>query len=449
MTLWEMLLAHNTRVVLTGVGLLGVASGVIGVFMLLRRRSLMADATSHATLPGIALAFLIQPLFGFSGKFLPGLLLGALFTGLLGMLCIQAIQRVGRIREDAAMGMVLSVFYGFGICLLGIILRMEQGSSAGLKSFIFGKTASMVTADARLIAWAALVITLMVILNYKEFKLLCFDEGFAGSQGWPTRLLDGLMMGAVVAVTVIGLQAVGLILMIALLVVPPAAARFWTDRLSRLLLLSGAFGGLGALLGGWISVTAADAPAGAVIVLAQGVFFGVSLLIGRRRGIFQKVWRHQALRWNVRRQHVLRTFYEALEPQYLQETLPSDKTQARLSFKTLLDARSWTRFRLSLMLLRMKWQGLVYRHPDGSWGLTRDGWPEATRMARNHRLWELFLIHYADIAPAQVDRGADRIEHVLGASLLDELEHLLQQEERRVPLSPHPIPHPISWGDGI
>jgi manganese/zinc/iron transport system permease protein len=441
MTLWEMLLAHNTRVVLTGVTLLGMSSGVIGVFMLLRRRSLMADATSHATLPGIALAFLIQPLLGLPGRFLPGLLLGALLSGLLGMLCIQAIQRTARIREDAAMGIVLSVFYGFGICLLGIILRMEQGSAAGLKGFIFGKTAAMVTADAQLIAWAALFILVLVLLNYKEFKLLCFDEGFAGSQGWPVRLLDGLMMGTVVAVTVIGLQAVGLILMIALLVVPPAAARFWTDRLSRLLLLSGAFGGLGALLGGWISVTAADAPAGAVIVLAQGGFFTVSLLAGRRRGLLQKALRDWKLRWNVRRQHVLRTIYEALEPR----AAPEDKTLARLPYQTLLEARSWTRFRLSLMLLRMKNQGLVYRHTDGTWGLTRDGWPEAARMARNHRLWELFLIHYADIAPARVDRGADRIEHALGPALLEELETLLHREESGVPESPHPT----HWGDGI
>lgn len=441
MTFREMLFTHNTRVVLTGVALLGTAAGIIGVFMLLRRRSLMADATSHATLPGIALAFLLQPLLGLPPKFLPGLLLGALATGLLGMVCIQAIQRLGRIREDAAMGMVLSVFYGFGICLLGIILRMEQGSAAGLKSFIFGKTAAMVTSDARLIAAAAALITLLVILNYKEFKLLCFDEGFAGSQGWPTRLLDSLMMGAVVAVTVIGLQAVGLILMIALLVVPPAAARFWTDRLSRLLLLAGLFGGLGALLGGAVSLAAADAPAGAVIVLAQGLFFLLSLLFGRRRGLAQKFLRHQTLRWNVRRQHVLRTFYEALETQ----TLPEHAPRARLSFDTLLTARSWTPFRLTLMLRRMQAQGLVYRHTDGTWGLTRDGWPEAVRMARNHRLWELFLIHHADIAPAQVDRGADRIEHVLGPSLLHELETLLQQEERRVPSSPHPLFH----GDGI
>lgn len=441
MTLWEMLLAHNTRVVLSGVSLLGMASGVIGVFMLLRRRSLMADATSHATLPGIAIAFLIQPAFGLPGKFLPGLLLGALLSGMLGMVCIQAVQRGGRIREDAAMGMVLSVFYGFGITLLGIILRMEQGASAGLKGFIFGKTASMVTADARLIAWAALGILILVILNYKEFKILCFDEGFAGSQGWPVRGLDGLMMGTVVAVTVIGLQAVGLILMIALLVIPSAAARFWTDRLSRLLLLSGLFGGLGALLGGWISVAAADAPAGAVIVLTQGAFFGVSLLIGRRRGLLQRALRDWNLRWNIRRQHVLRTFYEALEP----HAAPGDKTLARLPFSFLLQARSWTRFRLGMMLIRMNMQGLVYRHPDGTWGLTRDGWPEAARMARNHRLWELFLIHYADIAPARVDRGADRIEHVLGSSLLEELEALLQQEESRVPQSPHPV----HWGDGI
>ncbi|MEX0585729.1 MAG: iron chelate uptake ABC transporter family permease subunit, partial [Pirellulales bacterium] len=159
----------------------------------------------------------------FPGKHLPGLLLGALVAGLAGMACIQGIRKIGRIQEDAAMGIVLSVFYGFGVCLLGVIQSMHEGSSAGLKSFIYGKTASMLSSDAILIAVAACGIAVLAGLLFKEFTLLCFDEDYAGSQGWPTGRLDALLMGAVVCVTVIGLQAVGLILMIALLVVPPAA----------------------------------------------------------------------------------------------------------------------------------------------------------------------------------------------------------------------------------
>jgi manganese/zinc/iron transport system permease protein len=435
----ELLGSYNTRVVLLGVCLLGMAAGLVGVYMLLRRRSLMADATSHATLPGIALAFLIQPHFGFEPKFLPGLLLGALATGLLGMACIQAIQRVGRIHEDAAMGIVLSVFYGFGICLLGIIQKMQQGAAAGLGGFVFGKTASMLAADAQLIAVAAAAIAALVLLLHKEFGLLCFDAEFAGSQGWPRGLLDALLMGSVVAVTVIGLQAVGLILMIALLVIPPASARFWTDRMVPLLLLSSAFGGAGALLGVLVSARAADAPAGAVIVLCQGLFFVVSLFFGNRRGLCRTCLRELRLRSGIRRQHILRLLYEGCE----RKGLPENSPEARLPFAELLAARSWPPRRLRRMLWRMKWEGWVYRHPDGRWGLTREGWPLAARMVRNHRLWEIFLIHYADIAPGQVDRGADRIEHVLSPRILQDLERLLREAGNDVPSSPHQIGAPI------
>lgn len=306
MGFFEIFASHNTRVVLLGVTLLGAASGLLGVFLLLRRRALMADATSHATLPGIALAFLLQPLFGFPAKHLPGLLVGALLAGLVGMVCIQGIRRLGRIQEDAAMGIVLSVFYGIGVCLLGVIQNMQQASSAGLKSFIYGKTASMLASDATLIAVTALAISALTALLYKEFTLLCFDEDFAGSQGWPTARLDFLLMGAVVGVTVIGLQAVGLILMIALLGIPPAAARFWTDRLGVLLLLSGLFGAGGAFLGGLMSAQYPDAPAGAVIVLCQGLFFLIGLLFGLRRGWLTSLWRERHLRALLQGRHALR-----------------------------------------------------------------------------------------------------------------------------------------------
>src|SRR5690606_17610218 len=151
--------------------------------------------------------------------------------------------------EDSAMGIVLSVFFGGGIALLGIAQRMEQGHSAGLESFIYGKTASMVASDAMLIGLVALCAAGLSMSFYKEFRLICFDESYARSQGWPVLLLDVVLMAMVTLVTVIGLQAVGLVLVIALLVIPAAAARFWTNRLWKMLVIAATAGGLSCYVG--------------------------------------------------------------------------------------------------------------------------------------------------------------------------------------------------------
>lgn len=423
---------YNTQVVLLGVSLLGLSAGLTGVFLLLRERSLLADATSHATLPGIALAFLLQPLLGFPARFFPGLLLGAFATGLMGMWCIQWIPRQGRIHADAAMGIVLSVFYGFGIALLGIILRMQQGGGSGLKGFLVGRTASMLQSDAQLIGVAAAIISVVILLLFKEFKLLCFDEGFAGSQGWPVRWLDGLLMGAVVSVTVIGLQAVGLVLVVALLVIPAAASRFWTHRLSSLLLISGISGALCAWLGAAVSAIAHRLPAGPLIILTQGGWFAVSLLLGPRGGLLPEGMRHHRLRGQMLRQHLLRALLE------IQEGRAPEAEAVSVNLEALLQMRSWSAPQVRRGLRRLSREGLVYAHPDGAWGLTRDGWPEARRLLRNHRLWELYLLHHAESAPGQVDRDADRIEHVLNPAVIAHLETLLQ-EAQSTPASPHPL----------
>ena len=214
---------YNTRVVMTGTGLLGMAAGLVGSFTLLRRRALMGDALSHATLPGVGLAFLLAPYLGLDGKSLPVLLTGAALSGILGVVAILYIRNLTRLKEDAALGIVLSVFFGAGIAILTIVQQVPSGHAAGLESFIYGKTASMIASDARLIAVAGLLSVIIIALMYKELTLLCFDEGFAGSRGYPVLILDLLLMALVVIVTIIGLQAVGLVLMIALLVIPAAA----------------------------------------------------------------------------------------------------------------------------------------------------------------------------------------------------------------------------------
>lgn len=276
---------YNTRVVLLGTLMLGMAGGLVGSFMVLRKKALLADAVSHATLPGLALAFIIMAALGGTGKHLGGLLLGATLTGLLGMGAVQLIRATTRLKEDAALGIVLSVFFGLGVALLGLVQKMETGSAAGLESFIYGKTASMLASDGWRIAAAAGSITALCGALFKVLAVLCFDPEYARAQGWPVAWLDGLLMGMVVAVTVVGLQAVGLILVVALLVIPAAAARFWSDDLRYMVALSTALGGASCLVGALWSALVPNLPAGAMMVLVAAAFFLFSLLAGRSRGV--------------------------------------------------------------------------------------------------------------------------------------------------------------------
>lgn len=423
---------YNTRVVLLGTMLLGCASGMVGSFMLLRKRALMGDALSHATLPGICLAFLVATRWGGDGKSLPLLLLGATVTGLLGVAAILLIRNLTRLKEDTALGAVLSVFFGAGAALLGLIQQMEKGHAAGLESFVYGKTASMGTGDTTIIAVSAFVCVVACVLLFKELKLLCFDEGFAGAAGLPVLFLDLTLMALVVVVTIVGLQAVGLILMVAMLVIPAAAARFWTEKLSRMFLISGGLGAFSGLAGAGMSALFSKVPSGAMIVLVSTALFGVSLVFGSARGVLHRVRRRWELARSIDRQHLLRAIHE------LQETATGSgpASSANVTFASLLGKRSWSPARLRGAIQRARQDELI------EWGtepirFTRRGAIEGIRLTRQHRLWELYLIAHADIAPSRVDRDADAIEHVLEPEVIAELEQLLQQGTPAAPASPH------------
>ncbi len=450
---WETLVAalllrdYNTRVVVLGVVLLGVAAGLIGSFLLLRKRALLGDALSHATLPGIGVAFLVMSALGGEGKWLPGLLLGATISGVLGVLTILLIVHTTRIKEDAALGIVLSVFFGLGVAIMGIIQRSSQGNAAGLNSFIYGKTASMLYADAMLITYAAGGVALICALLYKEFALLCFDATFARSQGWPVLLLDVALTGVVVAVTVIGLQAVGLILIIALLVIPPAAARFWTHHLPSMLALAAIFGAVSGYFGAVLSALLPRLPAGAIIVLVSGVFFLISMMLGGAGGALPAWLRERRLGRRIALQHLLRAMYELGETDG--PPAPADETEkpgrqpyaaAPVALADLLERRSWSRAELLELLRSAARAGLIERAAEAEqYRLTPAGVDAAARLARNHRLWELYLITHADIAPSHVDRDADEVEHVLDPAMIAQLERLMPAQ-REVPPSPHRLP---------
>jgi manganese/zinc/iron transport system permease protein len=448
---------YNTRVVLLGTTILGVCSGVVGVFALLRKRALVGDVVGHASLPGVAVAFLVmESLAPGGGKSLPGLLAGAALAGTAGMLCMTAILRLTRVKEDAALAIVLAVFFGLGMVLFTVVQQIPAGSAAGLNKFIFGTAASMVAGDVLLIAQASVVVLAVCGLLFKELALVCFDEGYASAQGWPTTALDLVLLSLVVAVAEIGAQSVGLILVVALLIIPAAGARFWSEKLVRMTLVSAAAGGLCACAGVLFSALFPRIAAGAVIVLAGGVFFIVSLCFGARRGVAWRLLEMHRLRRRVGRHDLMRAVFELLEPSAAGPERPGPRPgeeegppaafppaasppPSRVTFPQLLAKRSWSKTRLASLLRAAVREGLMAEDAPESFRLTAEGAAQARRAARNHRLWELYLIRYADVAPSHVDRDADQIEHVLEPELVQELDDLLAQRypELAVPPSPH------------
>lgn len=279
----------NTRWILFGCMLLGLGSGVLGSFAYLRKQSLMGDALAHAALPGICIAFLVT-----GTKSGGGFLVGAALSGLLATFAIGFITRHSRIKQDSALGIVLSVFFGFGIMLLTWIQHGASGNQSGLDKFLFGQAAALVAEDVRTMAVVSLVLIGLCALLFKEFKLLSFDPGFARGIGLPVAFLDQLLMLLIVVAVVVGIQAVGVVLMAALLITPAVSARYWTDRLGVMTALSGLFGALSGLVGTWVSAAADNLPTGPLSVLAAAVWFAVSVLFAPRRGLAARALQRRA-----------------------------------------------------------------------------------------------------------------------------------------------------------
>jgi manganese/zinc/iron transport system permease protein len=263
---------YTLRQVAMGAAMLGIVNGVLGSFAVLRKQSLLGDGISHAALPGIALAFLLT-----GSKSSLALLLGAAAAGWIGTLLIMSIVKHTRVKYDSALGLVLSVFFGFGLVLLTYIQKLPVATQAGLDKFLFGHK------DVVTIGVLGGIVLVFLLVFWKEFKLISFDPDFAFSLGFPVRILDILLTTLLVIAIVIGLQTVGVVLMSAMVVAPAAAARQWTDRLGVMVTVSGIFGALAGVSGALVSSQAARIPTGPTIVLCASaiVLRGSS---GRWRG---------------------------------------------------------------------------------------------------------------------------------------------------------------------
>jgi len=400
----------NMQWVLLSCMLLGVASGVLGCFALLRKHSLLGDAVAHAALPGICLAFLVT-----GSKSLFWFMIFAAAVGWLASICIGAVTRYSKIKEDTALGLVLSVFFGVGIVMLTGIQHSAGGNQSGLDSFLFGKAASLVGSDVAVMTGAAGVLLVICFLLFKEFKLLSFDPGFGRGLGMPMGWLNALLMLLIVTAVVIGLQAVGVVLMAAMLITPALAARYWTERLDHMILLAGLFGAVSGALGTFLSSLAANMPTGPVIVLSATLLFLLSMTFAPQRGLLMKVWRLRRLRRQVAREQALLSLYEEMEK------------GSRESFREeeLLERRKQGARRLKRALRDLARSGAAERRGEG-WALTAAGLEQAYRLLIDRRMQDLFAMYEGTFGALIFDRDQGRLEDQLPPETVRTLWNLLK-----------------------
>lgn len=276
---------YNATIVFFATALLGLSAGLIGCFLVLRKQALISDAVTHATLPGIGIGFLLSLHFGLNdGKYLPLLLLCSAITAYLGAAAVQFITNKTRLSPDTAIASVMSFFYGLGLLLLSIIQNIDAGNKAGLNSFLLGQVSGLRIDNLILLGAVSLFVVCLVVMNFKNLRLLCFDKNYANLLGLKVKTTENLLLFLMILVICTGLKTVGLIMIIALLIIPAITARLWTERSELMAALSAFFGALSCIGGVYLSSALYDLPTGSTIVLFAFALFTVSLVIRIMRG---------------------------------------------------------------------------------------------------------------------------------------------------------------------
>lgn len=363
---WQMIFTDYTlRTVMLGAAVLGIVSGALGAFATLRRQSLLGDAMSHAALPGVVGAFML------TGQKSPlVLMVGAAVAGIAGVLLMLAITRYTRVKEDSALGIILSVFFGFGLLLLTWLQRNPDARQAGLNTFLFGQAATLLQRDVLLMAIFGGAALGCVLLFWKEFKLLSFDPDFGASLGFPIRQLEILLTVLLVIAIVIGLQAVGVVLMSAMVVAPAAAARQWTNRLGAMVGWAAVFGAVAGITGTIISSSGRGLATGPVIVVCASMIVLVSLLAAPGRGLVSQWLGRRQRRRRFHSEQILENLYRLA----MQHQDPTHPHSARV-----LQVMGAHANEVDAGLQALAEQGLVRAVENQEWALTDAGVDEARR----------------------------------------------------------------------
>jgi len=406
----------SLRNALLGSMLLGICCGLMGAFLVVRKLALMGDALSHAVLPGVALGFLWN-----MTKDPIAIFIGATLAGLLGAGTVQIIRNTTKHKEDAALGFVLASFFGVGICLFTMIQNMPGGNKSGLDKFMFGQAAALSHGDVMLLMGVTLLAVGAVTIFYKEYTLTSFDPGFARSVGLPVQVFHYSLMLLLAFAIVSSLQAVGVVLVSAMLVIPAAAAFLLTDRLGTMLILAAVFGMCAGGIGAFFSFVGRNLPTGPFMVLAAAGVFVLALFFGPRHGILSRWWRRQSSSARTQRENTLKAIFHVLED--------AEFRTEQISVRELAEKRRETIEEAHHRLKALHRHGLASLNGD-TISFTPQGWQRACEIVRNHRLWELYLTNAAQIAADHVHEDAEVIEHILGEETVRQLERRLNYARR-------------------
>lgn len=350
------------RTISIGTAVLGATSGMLGSFAVLRKQSLLGDAISHAALPGIALAFLIT---GAKESYV--LLIGALVVGLIGAFWVRGITRRTHLKTDTALGLVLSLFFGFGMLLLTYIQKLPDANQAGLDTYLFGQAATLVNTDVYIMVVVTFISLIVLLLFWKEFKVMLFDVDYARTLGFNVRFIDALITFFIVVTIVLGLQTVGVVLMSALLLAPAAAARQWTNRLSVMVFLAAIIGALTGVIGTGISASAANLSTGPVIVIVASVFVLFSFLFSPKRGILSSQIKMHNNRRDLNEKKTLQFMYHVVKNH--------DNISHPHAIQILNGFQGFSKSSLKRMVVK-DWIELK----NNEWSLTELGYKEAEEM---------------------------------------------------------------------
>ena len=335
---------------------------MLGSFAVLRKQSLLGDAISHAALPGIAIAFLIT-----GAKDTNTLLLGALVSGLIGTFWIRGIVTKTHLKSDTALGLILSVFFGFGMLLLTFIQKQPNANQAGLDKYLFGQAATLVESDVWMMAIVTGICLIVMLTFWKEFKILLFDADYTKTLGFNTKTIDVLITSFIVLAIVLGLQTVGVVLMSAMLLAPAAAARQWTNSLSKMVLLAAIFGAFSGVFGTAVSASQNNLSTGPVIVIVAGVFVLFSFVFSPKRGLLFKQIRFVKNRRDLELHKTLAFMYHIAETH--------DNISHPHTIKILNNFQGYTKGTLQKLVDR----GFV--ELDGNmWHLTEEGFKTASNL---------------------------------------------------------------------
>jgi len=418
--------------------LMCLTAGLVGTLVFLRRQSLLGEALSHASYPGVILGIICAGLLQLQESNSFGLslciLIGAASTALLGIFVIHKMEKTMRVQSDVALCFVLSSFFGVGIALASQVQFSFTSLYKQVQVYLYGQAATMTDRHVWIYSLLALVVLISIVLFYKEIQVMAFDRAFAKSLGIPTRPIDIFLFVLIVLAVVIGIRSVGVVLMSAMLIAPPIAARQFTHRLWVLLTLSACFGVISGFLGNYLSVELSAAlsthgrlalPTGPMIVLVASTICIAALLLAPQRGLLVRLLRVALFRYQCLCENLLKAIWR----------YGPDKP---VDFQSIVQYQGESAWYLKCVLWRMTASGWLERSPKGLYRLTKEGQYRAANIVRLHRLWEVYLVEYIGVGTERVHKNAEEMEHILTPELERELTHLLKDPKK----DPHQQPIP-------